>query len=138
MGSLILIQGISNKSITNKSNDDNLLIPIYCPMHDLFNGIKYLNGLPTLYMAFLKMSSFNNIDSINRIYSQKIGDEKFTTVITHTQNDEFSYRSNPSVANVFNNENEYHNYLFNLRWADYSSILKESDNILYLHYGNFF
>jgi len=135
MGSLVLINGITNGAITTNSNADNLLIPIYCPIVDDSKGKGFINGLPTLYMAFLSMTSYTSITSVNMIFTQKISSTKFTSVISSVG---LSYRGSgqTGAAKVFSDSSNYQNYLFTLRWADYTSTLTDNDSLLYLFYGN--
>jgi hypothetical protein len=132
MGSVILINGIANGAITTNANVDNLLIPIYCPVYHTSTGSEYVNGLPSLYIAFLSMTSYTSITSLNMIFTQKVDTAKYTSIITSDGQE--SYRT-PNAAKVFTDNNAYFNYLFTLRWADYTSVLTDNDSILYLFYG---
>ena len=146
MGSVILINGITSNSITTNTNGDNLLIPIYCPINDQANGTTLMmSGLPTLYIAFLKMSAFNSITSVNRIYSIKYDSTNsiYFTVITNEVVDAGNYYkedfvvvNNPKLFTNVPNGNEFYNYLFTLRWAPYTSVITDNNNILYFYYGN--
>ena len=149
MGSLVLVTGITSNSITTTTTSsvvNNLLIPIYCPIHDTTNNVSHqYNGIPTLYMAFLSMTAFNSITSVNRIYAHKNSTPTSFTVLTSAiQNSQNYYRTNatPTTVDQFINaklstdSTNYLNYLFTLRWAPYTSVITNSDNILYLYYYN--
>ena len=144
MGSVILINGITSNSITTNTNGDNLLIPIYCPINDQANGTTLMmSGLPTLYIAFLKMSAFNSITSVNRIYSIKYAASIYFTVITNEvvaagnyYKEDFVVANNPLLFTNTPTGNEFYNYLFTLRWAPYTSVITDNNNILYFYYGN--
>jgi len=151
MGSVIFITGISSNSITTNTNADNLLIPIYCPISDATNQtITQRSGIPSLYMAFMKMSSFNSVTSVNRIYSVKlqvvaspVTAFQYATIITN----EAIIGSGPVVdyykavpttnPTLFKTSvSDFYNYLFTLRWAPYTATITNFDNILYFYYGN--
>lgn len=137
MGSLIVFNGIANGAITSNQNADNLLIPVYCNIHNADKGTSFVNGLPTLYMAFLSMTSFNSITSVNRIFSQKVDNDKYTTVISSMGLDTATARSKMTTNKVLTDSNTFQNYLFTLRWADYTSTVKDNDSLMYLYYGNY-
>jgi len=145
MGSLVLVTGITSNSITTNSNAHNLMIPIYCPIHDTTSGtLKQFSGLPTLYMAFISMTAFNSISTVNRIYRHqaKPSGSLYFTIVSPvagkdaTPNVNF-YRAAADFANpnLFANSTDYNKYLFTLRWATYTSTITNADNILYLYYN---
>ena len=140
MGSLVLVTGITSNSITTSSNVSNLMIPIYCPINDTGSAptVKHYGGLPTVYMAFMTMSAFNSITSVNRIYSHKTGTNLFYTVISPVAGSANYYRAFANFANadLFASSTDYNKYLFTLRWATYTSTITNNDNILYVYYNN--
>jgi hypothetical protein len=141
MGSIVMVTGISSNSITTNTNADNLLIPIYCPINDIVNSThKARSGIPTLYMAFMKMSAFNSVTSVNKIYSVKSDTNVYNTIISPdavkpagTDYYKAAFTTNPSL---FTSSANFYNYLFTLRWAPYTSTITNNDNILYFYYGN--
>jgi hypothetical protein len=145
MGSVVFVTGISSNSITTNTNADNLLIPIYCPINDTSKTTTIqMSGLPTLYMAFLKMSAFNDISSVNKIYNMKYttGVAKYLTIITSEANGVAGAQyykqnfGNNSLPNLFNSTTLFYNYLWTLRWTPYTSTINNNDNILYFYYSN--
>jgi hypothetical protein len=95
-------------------------------------------------MAFMKMSAFNSITSVNRIFTVK-NDTKFNTVITSEANatsvaNVDYYKANFDVGNnpklFADSSTFFYNYLFTLRWAPYTSVITNNDNTLYFYYGN--
>lgn len=134
-GSMVFINNISEGKVTTKNGNDsnNLLIPIYCPIDDSAS-ILHRNGLPSLYMTFLTMSKYNEISSVNRIYSAKVSSGLNATINNAAAVKSDSYRSLPfTKTDLFHDNAKFKNYLFTLRWAPYNDI---NDNILYLYYGN--
>jgi len=148
MGSLVLITGITSNSITTTSNSvaNNLMIPIYCPIHDTTsNTVKQFSGLPTLYIAYVSMTAFNSISSVNRIYRHKIRSASFATIISPVAyaDANVNYYKDPTAGTpMFNNPDlfasstNYYTYIFTLRWATYTSTITNADNILYLYYNS--
>jgi hypothetical protein len=138
MGSVVLITGISSNSITTNTNGDNLLIPIYCPLNDITTDTYiHYNGLPTLYMAFMKMSAFNSIDSVNKIFNVKTAGPIYSTVITNEADTTVNFYKNAYTnPTLFTEATNFYNYLFTLRWTPYTSVITDNDNILYFYYGN--
>ncbi len=142
MGSLIMITNISGNSITTVNSVDNLqnnlLIPIYCPINDTVKKtINFLNGIPTLYITFLTMHGYNNIVSVNRIFSYKFQTDsknQFVILTPNTDSDKY-YRNREYFlpAKAFTGESDSTNYLFTLRWAPYTINM---ENVLYLYYGH--
>lgn len=148
MGSVVFITGISGNSITSNTNADNLLIPIYCPIHDTTSAaptvgtIKHFNGLPTLYMAYLTMSSYSSITSVNKIFNHTFSSTSANvlTIITptnvaYTSGDYYRDSDDFTNAGLFGTTTPQ-NYLVTLRWATYTSAANLSDNTLYMYYGN--
>jgi hypothetical protein len=140
MGSLVLVTGITSNSITTGSNVNNMMIPIYCPIHDAATGAasKYFSGLPTLYMAFMTMSAYNSISSVNRIYTHTAASSLNYSVISPSASKDGAvdyYRTDFANAALFSNSTDYNKYLFTLRWASYTSTATNNDNTLYLYYN---
>merc|ERR1712032_1137256 len=143
MGSVVFVTGISSNSITTNTNADNLLIPIYCPINDSTNNtIVQRSGIPTLYMAFMKMTSFNSVASVNRIYSTKMNNAntnfQYATIITNETIGNLYYKDAFTNPELFLNSspNKFYDYLFTLRWAPYTSTITNANNTLYFYYGN--
>jgi hypothetical protein len=136
MGSMVIIHNISGNVTTSTSNNslNNLLIPIYCPIDDT-QSIIHRNGLPTVYMAFLSMENYNEISSVNRIYSAKVANGLNATINNASAVNSNSYKTLPfALTDLFHDKIKYINHLFTLRWAPYDI---SDDSSLYLYYGKF-
>jgi hypothetical protein len=136
MGSILITNNINSGIVTTsnaENNSNNLLIPIYCPIDDSVNkNIIHRNGLPTVYMAFLSMENYNEISSVNTIYSAKVGKDLSSTINNAAAFNSNSYKTSFVKTELFHEGSKYINYLFTLRWAPYDSV---DDGSLFLYYG---
>lgn len=81
------------------------------------------------------MKNFNEISSVNRIYTAKVASSLYATVNNAAAVKSDSYRDNFSRTDLFHDQAKYKNFLFTLRWAPYDS---KDDNTMYLYYGKDF
>jgi len=127
-GSMIILDNTENLISINK----NILIPIYCPLFytNQFpskNYYLYGNGLPTIYTAWITMKSFDNINSISKIYSQNYSNHLKSNIIISPQN----YKINN--YNLSLNGNFAFKVLSTLKWSNYNS--SGTDDKLFIFQG---
>jgi hypothetical protein len=119
------------------------MIPFYCPIHHHDNAdinIVHFNGFPSIYISYFSMNNFNDINSLNNIFSMKIKDDLSINLITacgvNFNMGQYKIKAGLTNTKLFHDHLNYQNYLFTLRWAPYNiSGGNNSDTRLYLYYG---